>query len=46
MVGRENEQILVKYGGLYLRVHACRLQHFKDMQKRYVNVRYRMKGPD
>ena len=29
MIGRENKQILVKYGGAYLRVHACRLQHAK-----------------
>ena len=30
MTGRENKQILVKYGGTQLRVHACQLQHVKD----------------
>ena len=32
MIERENKQILVKYGGTYLRVHACRLQHAKDVK--------------
>ena len=32
MIGGENKQILVKYGGPYLRVHACRLQHAKDVK--------------
>ena len=31
-IGTENKQILVKYGGTYLRVHACRLQHAKDVK--------------
>ena len=30
--GTEKKQILVKYGGTYLRVHACRLQHAKDVK--------------
>ena len=32
MIGRENKHILVKYGGAYLRVHACQLQHAKDVK--------------
>ena len=28
--GRENKQILVKYGGSYVIVHACRLQPAKE----------------
>ena len=32
MIGRENKQILVKYGGTYLRVHACWPQHAKDLK--------------
>ena len=32
MIGRGNKQILVKYGGMYLRVHACWLQHAKDVK--------------
>ena len=38
IIGRENKQILAKYGGTYLRVHACQLQHDKDV-KTYLNVR-------
>ena len=32
VIGRENKQILAKYGGTYLRVHACQLQHDKDVK--------------
>ena len=32
VIGRENKQILVKYGETYLRVHACWLQHAKDVK--------------
>ena len=32
VIGRENKQILAKYSGTYLRVHACQLQHDKDVK--------------
>ena len=32
VIARENKQILVKYGETYLRVHASRLQHVKDVK--------------
>ena len=32
VIGRENKHILVKYGGAYLRVHACQLKHAKDVK--------------
>ena len=31
-LGRENKQILVKHGGVYIRVYACRLQHAQNSQ--------------
>ena len=31
-LGRENKQILVKHGRVYIRVHACRLQHAQNSQ--------------
>ena len=31
-LGRENKQILVKHGWVYIRVHACRLQHAQNSQ--------------
>ena len=30
--GRENKQILVKHGVVYIRAHACRLQHVQNSQ--------------
>ena len=32
VLGHENKQILVKHGGVYIRVHACRLQHAQNSQ--------------
>ena len=32
VLGRENKQILVKHGGVYIRVHAWRLQHAQKSQ--------------
>ena len=32
VIGWENKQILVKYAGMYLRLHACQLQHVKKVK--------------
>ena len=32
VIGCENKQILVKYGGSYVRVHTCQLQPAKETQ--------------
>ena len=30
VVGKDHQQVLLKHGGSYLRVHPCRLQHYKN----------------
>ena len=35
VIGQEHKQILIKYGGSYVRIHSCRVIHY-DSQK---NVR-------
>ena len=30
VIGRDGQQVLVKHGGYYVRVHPCRLQHCKQ----------------
>ena len=32
VIARENKQILIKYGGTYLKVYAWRLQYVKDVK--------------